>query len=241
MPSYDALTEFLNGTEGAEITLTFAQLDRIVGGLPASARKHQAWWANSMRSQPHARAWLNARRSAQVDFVAGQVRFTRGAAGPSGPRRGRESTPVRVVEAPTFEPTGEAVTGEISYAWLAAGAVVIAGERLAMPVLGVRPGIYRFELKLAEAPMQTYVGEAENLERRMGHYRNPGSGQPTNLRLNRLLKDALAEGGSVAVSVVLGASFAGRELDLGSKPARLLVESAALVTLAGAGAAIENL
>jgi hypothetical protein len=51
---YEALTSHLAGRPDAVIELTFAELDRLVGGLPESARRHQAWWSNSRRSQPHA-------------------------------------------------------------------------------------------------------------------------------------------------------------------------------------------
>ena len=242
MPNYEALTEHLNGIEDAEVTLSFAQLDRIVGGLPASARKHAAWWANSVSSQSHARAWINARRNAHVDFVAGQVRFVRGVVG-GAPRQPLETkNPARVVNAPVFERIGEPVESRLRFEWLDAGVVTLVAELLKMPVLGIRPGIYRFESRGSdEGAIRTYVGEAENLERRMGNYRNPGSGQPTNLRLNQALRDTLVAGGSVAVSVVLAGTFDGLAIDLASKPGRLLIENAALVALGAAGADIENL
>ena len=45
--------------QGDRITLGFAEIADLVGGLPASASEHQAWWSNS-RSHPNTVAWLDA-------------------------------------------------------------------------------------------------------------------------------------------------------------------------------------
>jgi hypothetical protein len=250
-PNYDALTAHLRAIEDAVVVITFAEIDRVVGGdgLPPSARHYPAFWANSVRSQPHSRAWLNARRTASVDFNAGRVTFTLGAAPPgtlSAPRPGapyrKAPAPPMVVVAPALHPTGESVRAEVSFAWLGANPVTLVGAKLRMPLLGVRPGIYRFELRGDDGKaLRSYVGESDNLERRMGNYRNPGPTQPTNVRLNQLLQEILEAGGSVTVSVVLEGTFDGRPLDLAAKPARLLIENAALVAMAADGVVIENL
>jgi hypothetical protein len=57
------------------LTLTFQVIDALVGGLPASARMHRAWWANDA-SHSHARAWLGCGRTvASVDFTGKSVTF----------------------------------------------------------------------------------------------------------------------------------------------------------------------
>lgn len=70
MPSYEALTAKLIAHSEPNVVLTFDELDQIVSGLPASARKYQPWWTNSRSSQPHSRAWLDAGRRAKPDFTA---------------------------------------------------------------------------------------------------------------------------------------------------------------------------
>src|SRR5690348_2063298 len=75
MSRYDALTEILIARNEPRVTLTFDELDAIVGGLPPSARAYRAWWANNRGSQPHARAWLDAGRRATPDFGAGLASF----------------------------------------------------------------------------------------------------------------------------------------------------------------------
>ena len=82
------------------VIMTFTEIDSVVGGLPPSARQHNAWWANSVTAHRHARAWLNARRTASVDFNAGRVTFTLGAAPPGGAPFTRPSSPIRKAPAP---------------------------------------------------------------------------------------------------------------------------------------------
>ena len=56
MRKYDPLAQFLQ-TAARPCSLTFAQIDSLVGGLPASARAHREWWGND-RYHVQARAWL---------------------------------------------------------------------------------------------------------------------------------------------------------------------------------------
>lgn len=77
MIKYDALTDYLNQRSEISFTVSFTELDQIVD-LPASAKQHPAWWANSRNSHWHASAWLDARYNATPDFVTGRVLFERG-------------------------------------------------------------------------------------------------------------------------------------------------------------------
>lgn len=54
--NWGALARYLEG-QADVVTLTWRELDEIVGGVPASATKHAAWWS---KSQPHARGWRSA-------------------------------------------------------------------------------------------------------------------------------------------------------------------------------------
>ena len=247
MWSQDALTAHLRSIEGAEVTMSFAQIDAVVGELPDAARTHNAYWANSVKSRPHSRAWLDAGFTASPNFNSGTVRFTRGAApapreGRSGAEPRRPSGPLRWQEPIVPEPTGEEYTSEIVYAWLAVGEVTLAGGRLVLPALGPVPGIYRFELRGPSGDVEGYyVGESDNLFSRMNGYRNPGPLQSTNERMNARMQTILESGGSVVVSVVLEATCEGTALSLGYKPGRLIVENVELIRLRLSGATIENL
>ncbi len=52
------------------------------------------------------------------------------------------------------------------------------------------PGVYRWVVFDPNAKLEAmYVGEAENLERRLKHYLKPGKSQATNLRMKALLDE----------------------------------------------------
>ena len=74
--NYQGLTDYLNSQTKETVSLPFTQIDKLVGNLPQSARKHAAWWSNSVNSQPHSKYWLNAGRKARPDFNGGRVYFT---------------------------------------------------------------------------------------------------------------------------------------------------------------------
>lgn len=49
---YTKLTEYLASLDTKRWTATFEQIERVLRfPLPQSAREHQAWWSNQMRSQ----------------------------------------------------------------------------------------------------------------------------------------------------------------------------------------------
>lgn len=56
MANWKLLTEFLNGIE-EQVTLTWSELDAIVGGMPASASKYPAWWGSG---HSHVNSWTSA-------------------------------------------------------------------------------------------------------------------------------------------------------------------------------------
>ena len=76
--SYAAIGSHLAGVAGDEATLTFDDVERIVGrSLPMSARKHRAWWANT-DTHSQARTWLTVGwRVDAADLEAGTVTFVR--------------------------------------------------------------------------------------------------------------------------------------------------------------------
>ncbi len=63
MREYDKLAEYLDRQEVNAIRLTFAEVEKIIGGsLPQSAYAHAAWWANSRTEDSHswAHKWIKA-------------------------------------------------------------------------------------------------------------------------------------------------------------------------------------
>lgn len=73
MAKYDPLSDHLARRGEPVVEMAFADVDRLVGGLPPSARKYPAWWANDEASgtHSHAGAWLDiGRRTTRLDLKA---------------------------------------------------------------------------------------------------------------------------------------------------------------------------
>lgn len=95
-----------------------------------------------------------------------------------------------------------------------------------------KPYVYRWLIleKSEEYLFNMYLGETENLYRRIYHYLKPGPSQQTNIRLNNLFQESIAEGNDIKLEVL---EFDEIELgevkvtptDLSKKHARRFVES----------------
>ena len=78
MAKYDALFRHLCHLPDGPVELTFDEVAGLVGGLPVTAERSRAWWANEVSGrQLQAKAWLDAGREvADVDVAARVVRFS---------------------------------------------------------------------------------------------------------------------------------------------------------------------
>ena len=78
MSKYNPLLQyFAKGDEGL-LTLSFAQIEKILGApLPPSARHHQAWWANQqVEGHVQAQSWMDAGyHTENLDLNARTVSF----------------------------------------------------------------------------------------------------------------------------------------------------------------------
>ncbi len=77
---YDPLRSYLESQSDRNVTLSFDQLERILGfELPASASRHRPWWANEREGQhSHARSWMGCGwRVSYVDLHARRVEFSK--------------------------------------------------------------------------------------------------------------------------------------------------------------------
>lgn len=80
MGKYDLLRDYLLQCGHNEITLSFSDIESIIGNLlPPSALKYDEWWANIGDSPHHsqAKSWHAAGYKAQADRVRKAVRFYR--------------------------------------------------------------------------------------------------------------------------------------------------------------------
>ena len=88
---YRPLHAHLTRVRDDDVTITFEEIERILGdGLPPSAYKHRAWWANE---DPHKtimrgkRSWLLAGFKAYPDMNSRRVTFRRASSTTGGKRR----------------------------------------------------------------------------------------------------------------------------------------------------------
>ena len=66
MDRYVPLGKYLQKQSQTSVTLTFRQIEEIIGRLlPASAFIHPAWWANDT-THIQAKAWLSADREVKL-------------------------------------------------------------------------------------------------------------------------------------------------------------------------------
>jgi hypothetical protein len=118
--------------------------------------------------------------------------------------------------------------------WKAVGTLHFdAAGKLSFPEVAATPGIYRLHLSTAQGG-SLYVGEAVDLRRRFGNYRNPGPTQQTSQRINDALKACLLTGGSIAIDIAaqpISLSIGKRSFsaDLADKATRRMLEHAAIV------------
>ena len=79
MAKYDALRQWLEEARGDRTPLTFLEIETLLEfPLPASARSHRPWWANTASGHSHALAWLEAGwRTTDVDLARERLVFER--------------------------------------------------------------------------------------------------------------------------------------------------------------------
>ncbi len=111
---YDALRDHLasQAEDTRQLTMTFTQIDALVGQLPQTARTRRTWWTNTTDAGREPKAWQAAGWNVQsVDLKAGAVVFARGSDAdiPLGARRLPAPEPRRPAqEAPGDEGTTKA-------------------------------------------------------------------------------------------------------------------------------------
>jgi hypothetical protein len=78
MDRYEPLTRYLEGCREPSLSISFKEVENIIGRtLPASAYKHQPWWANTT-THSHALSWMRAGwKTGDVNLNRRTVRFAR--------------------------------------------------------------------------------------------------------------------------------------------------------------------
>lgn len=240
MSKYERLQRHLEQVRGDAWHATFAEVERVLGfPLPSSARSYPAWWANSRDSMPQHHAWLDAGwRTSDLNLGAQHVLFRREVVN-SISIPAAEQTPTRLFPTGTpdwhsWDNQARTLVCGLGMTWKPLGRVECdASGKLALPSAPAVPGVYCFRVRHGNQERR-YIGESDNLARRFNGYRNPGSSQATNIRINALLLEALRNGWEVSVSAVVEdawVQWAGTptRAELSSKAARCLFENAAIL------------
>jgi hypothetical protein len=79
MNKYAPLGEFLKGQHRAEVAMTFAEIEKVIGAkLPPRAQHYRAWWSNNATNSVLTKVWLDSGfRSERVDMKARKLVFRR--------------------------------------------------------------------------------------------------------------------------------------------------------------------
>jgi hypothetical protein len=79
MGKYTRLGEFLRAQRSKEVPMTFAEIERVIGGkLPPSSPQYPAWWSNNPSNNVMTKVWLDAGfRTERVDVKSRKVVFRR--------------------------------------------------------------------------------------------------------------------------------------------------------------------
>ena len=98
MSKYEPLMDYLRTHRGDACSLSFLDIERIIGcSLPASARAHRSWWGND-RTHTQARAWMQAGFGAEPSSRRIEpVVFRRVGSHPAPPTSPESSGPTQVV------------------------------------------------------------------------------------------------------------------------------------------------
>lgn len=131
MSKYSPLTDHLKGQKPNLLTMTFAEVEHVLGGkLPRSAQTHRAWWSNNPDNNVMTRAWLDAGfQSEQVDLTGQKLVFRRvnGAGLPTQPLPGSAA-----------RAGGD--TKPALFGWLRGTVTVAPGTDLAQPAVSQSSG-----------------------------------------------------------------------------------------------------
>jgi hypothetical protein len=80
MAKYDPLRKHLSRRNGAEVVMTFDEVERVIGAMLPKSASLTAWWGNETSPDGRhvqCRAWLDAGYEAVLMPGGGKVRFSR--------------------------------------------------------------------------------------------------------------------------------------------------------------------
>ena len=78
MTKYAPLGDYLRKQRGSEVRMTFAQIERVIGGKLPPSQQNRAWWSNNPWNNVMTKVWLDAGFvTEQVDIEGRKLVFRR--------------------------------------------------------------------------------------------------------------------------------------------------------------------
>jgi len=78
MTKYAPLGDYLRKQRGCEVRMTFAQIERLIGGKLPPSQRNRAWWSNNPWNNVMTKVWLDAGfATEQVDIEGRKLVFRR--------------------------------------------------------------------------------------------------------------------------------------------------------------------
>jgi|ERR1043166_3297 hypothetical protein len=78
MTKYAPLGDYLRKQRRSEVRMTFAQIERIIGGKLPLSQRYRAWWSNNPWNNVMTQVWLDAGfETEQVDIEGRKLVFRR--------------------------------------------------------------------------------------------------------------------------------------------------------------------
>ncbi len=233
MSKYINLHQHLSNLADDQWHASFSKIESILGfPLPQSARKHAAWWSNTTKGHSHTAAWLEAGwETESLNLTGERVTFRRVGGRSTTPKSRTKRAPQNTPVAHAWD-TADELQCDISMQWRPLGRITSENGRLSFPTAPSKPGLYRFRVRRGNRE-SVYYGESDNLARRFTNYRNPGSTQQTNVRVNQTFTEMLTNGAEISVAVIFETAWINRDgkrviADFSSKAVRRLFEHAAI-------------
>ncbi len=85
MGKYEALGNFLSKHKTANVRMSFAEIERVIGAKLPSSQRYPAWWSNNPSNNPMTKVWLDAGfQTEQVDIAGRKLVFRKVAVPLSG-------------------------------------------------------------------------------------------------------------------------------------------------------------
>lgn len=83
MGKYDPLTRYLADRQTSEVSMTFKEIERVLGASLPASKQYPAWWSNNPSNNVMTKAWLEAGyQTERVDIGSERLVFRRVMASP---------------------------------------------------------------------------------------------------------------------------------------------------------------